>query len=292
MRSQSDRNAAGEGTQIAPHSFLHSCAVLPYLRCASLLLIPMTLSACVTRTLAMPPPELVASPAGPIIEVVRVDDKRNSSTLGKLDTITVDSGPDLVKYVEDELINSLSRLGFAVFQVEPDAAATAQKRLHASLLSAQINAESTWLHPVVASVRVRVELVNELGQTTYRRELRGANSRDLGAHTQGSPEDAKLLADTVDQALASLLTDKAFYSALLISPKEAEQRRIAEAEALKTARESRQRPTPLAKPTAIRSNGAAETMKERLSTLDQLLREGLIEEDDYAKKRQEILNAL
>jgi hypothetical protein len=145
----------------------------------------LTLTACITRTLKMPTPEVVPSPAGPTIEVVSVADERANSVLGEVDSVTVESGPDLIAYVEGELVNSLSRLGFAVRQVDQDAPAASHKRVLASLLTAEVSCESILIYPVAASVRLRIELIDESSRSMFRKEVRGATSQDLGYHRQG-----------------------------------------------------------------------------------------------------------
>jgi hypothetical protein len=248
-----------------------------------MLLSLLALPACITRTLKMPTPEAVSSPAGQIVEVASVVDERAESVLGRVDTATIDSGPDLVAYVEGQLVNSLSRLGFAVRQVDRNAPVAGSKRVLASLLSAELSSESTLMYPVAAAVRLRIELIDESSQSTFRKEIRGATSRDLGYHRQGGPEDAQLLAEVVDQALSSLAADESFVVAVNTSPGEAAERRAEDAR--KAA--SNDRPT-----RGSEEGQSAESVAERLATLDRLLEEGLINQDDYDRKRRGILDDL
>ena len=257
-----------------------------------LLLSLLALSACLTKTLKMPPPESVGSPAGPMVEVADVTDERVTPTLGKLDSYTIDSGPDLVKYVEAELINSLFRMGFDVRQVVRSEPPGSQKRVQAALLSAELESKSILLYPVAAAVRLRVELTDELGQATFRREFRGAISRDLGMHTQGGREDAELLAEVIDQAVAALAADNSFAAALSISPEEAEQRRRSEEGIREPARDTGSRVPLSTEAPELPPRGSKDITAERLRKLDQLLEEGLIDRDDYAEKRREILSDL
>lgn len=227
-----------------------------------------------------------------MLEVCDVADERVATTLGKIDTFTIDSGPDLVKYVEAELINSLFRMGFDVRQVDRSAPPAGRKRVQATLLSAEVESESTALYPVAAAVRLRVALTDELGEVTFRRDFRGALSRDLGMHAQGGPEDAGLLAEVIGQTLANLAADKSFVAAVSVSPDEAQRRRRSEQELREAARDLEGR-APLSEEAAeTPPRGSKEVAKERLRTLDQLLEEGLIDRDDYAKKRREILSDL
>lgn len=145
----------------------------------------LALAACTTRMLDMPTPLAVPSPAGQTVEVGSIADERAQSVLGKVDSVTIDSGPDLPAYVEGELTNALSRLGFAVRQEDRSAPVAGHKRVLATLLSAEVSSESSLMYPVVATVRVRIELIDESAQSTFRKEIRGATSRDLGFHTQG-----------------------------------------------------------------------------------------------------------
>ena len=266
--------------------------VLENARSAMLLLSLLALIACGTKTLKMPPPESVGSPTGPMVEVSDVTDERVTPTLGKIDSLTIDSGPDLLKYVEAELINSLFRMGFDVRQVDQSEPPAGQKRVRAALLSAELESESTLLDPVEAAVRLRVELTDELGEVTFRRDVRGALSRDLGMHTQGGREDAELLAEVIGQTLAALAADKSFVAAVSMSPDEAQRRRKSEQEIRETDRDAGSR-APLPKEAEeMPARGSKEVAEERLRTLDQLLEEGLIDRDDYAKKRREILSDL
>jgi hypothetical protein len=236
--------------------------------------------------LKMPIPEAVPSPAGQTVEVGSVADERAESVLGKLDTLTIDSGPDLLTYVEGELANSLSRLGFAVRQVERNAPAAGHKRVLASLLSTDLSSESTLRFPVDAAVRLRIELVDESAQSAFRKEIRGATSRDLGFHTQGGPEDAQLLAEALDQALSRLAADESFVVAVNISPAEAAQRRAAREDSRKAATKS-ERAT-----RGSEGGQSAQSVADRLGALDHLLEEGLIDQADYDRKRRGILDDL
>jgi uncharacterized lipoprotein YajG len=232
----------------------------------------------------MPPLAAVPSPAGQTVEVSSVVDERAESVLGKVDSVTVDSGPDLLTYVEGELENSLSRLGFNVRQADRDAPAVGSKRILASLLSAEVWSESTLMFPVAAAVRLRIELIDESAQSTFRKEIRAATSRDLGFHTQGGPEDAQLLAEVVDQALASLAADESFVVAINTSPEEAAERRASGEDARRAATKS-EGATP-----GLQGGQSAESVADRLRTLDRLLEEGLIDQDDYDQKRRGILH--
>jgi hypothetical protein len=261
------------------------CSAFALIRTVALLSL-FALPACVTRTLRMPQPDTVPSPTGETIEVGPVSDERAASVLGKVDTITIESTPDLVSYVEAELVNALSRLGFAVRQVERNADVDGRKRVLASLLSAELSSESTLLHPVAAAVRLRIELLDESGQLAFRKEIRGATSRDLGAHTQGGPEDARLLADVIDQALSRLAADESFLATLTGSAAERAERRPSPEEFV--APPTRAEPP---KPTPERGR-SAERVAERLGALDALLEQGLIDQEDYDDKRREILDEL
>ncbi len=246
----------------------------------------LALTACGTRMLKMPIPEAVPSPAGETVEVGSVADERAKSVLGKLDTFTIDSGPDLLTYVKDELANSLSRLGFAVRQVERNAPAAGHKRVLASLLSTELSSQSTLRFPVAAAVRLRIELIDESAQSTFRKEIRGATSRDLGLHTQGGPDDAQLLAEVVDQALSRLVADESFVVAVSISPEEAAERRSAKEDSRKAA-------TKAERATRGPEGGQSpEGVADRLGALDHLLEEGLIDQEDYDQKRRGILDDL
>lgn len=259
---------------------LHRAWFAPHRRLRKgLPLVALVCTACVTRMLDMPTPRTVPSPAGPTIEVAPVVDGRAASILGKVDTITVDSGPDLLDYVEGELANSLSTLGFAVRGVERGAPATGRKRLLATLRSAELASESTAYFPVAASVSVEIEVVDESGTSTFRKEVRGASSRDLGFHRQGGPEDAQLLAESVDQAIATLSVDASFAVALAGPMKENARQRGSDGRAMEATRKSER---------AASEPGVA----DRLRTLDRLRDEGLIDRSDYERKRQEILDGL
>lgn len=253
---------------------------------ALLLLSLLTSTGCAPRMLKMPAPEVVSSPAGQIVELSSVEDERSQSVLGKLDTLTIDSGPDLLSYVEAELTNSLSRLGFAVRQVERDTPPAGRKRVLAALLSAEVSSESTLRFPVVAAIRLRIELIDESSQSTFRKEIRGGTSRKLGFHTQGGPEDAKLLAEAIDQALSRLAADASFVGAVRLSPEGAAKRRAAEAEARKAAAKS---PRPSR---AVEDGESAQSVAGRLGALDRLLEEGLIDQADYDQERRRILDEL
>jgi len=250
------------------------------------LLVVLSLTGCWTVNLKMPPVESVSSPAGPTVEVAPMVDERASVVLGKVDTLTVASGPDLVRYVEAEMVNALSRMGFAVRQVDPSTPIGTYRRVLAALTGTELSSESTLLHPVVAAVRVRIEIIDESQQSTFRKEIRGSISRDLGRHKQGGPEDAQLLAEAVQQALARLAADESFAFALSSSPEEMADQQASEERARKAAAEALQRRRVL--PEGQPEGSAA----DRLSTLDHLLKEGLINQDDYNRKRQEILDDL
>lgn len=248
--------------------------VLPLLLC-------LTLSACWTRVLTMPPLETVPAAAGQTLELAAVVDRRPGGVLGKVDTLTIASGADMVPYVEGELVNTLSRMGFAPLQVEHTAPLAGRKRVLASLTDATLSSESTLLYPVAASIRLRIEVVDESGKSTFRKEFRGAETRDLGRHKQGGPEDAQLLADVVAQACASLARDESFVSAVASSREKAGSPRVAAEEAREIAPEPARGTSP-----------AAASVSGRLKTLDRLLEEGLIDQDDYFRKRKEILDEL
>ncbi len=240
----------------------------------------------------MPSPEPAASPAGPIVEVASVGDERVTPTLGKLDTFTISSGPDLLEYVEAELINSLFRMGFDVRQVDQGAPAADRKRVQVALLATELGAESTFLHPIAATVRLRAEVTDELGQSTFRREFRGAISRKLGMHEQGGPEDAKLLADVIDQAMATLVADKPFVAAVSLSAKEAQRRRRSQQKSRESTRDHGNRAPLPTEAVGATPSESSNRVADRLHKLDQLLEKGLIDRDDYARKRREILSDL
>ena len=244
----------------------------------------VSFTACVTRTLEMPTPGTVPSPAGETIEVGPVGDERAIPVLGEVDSITIESGPDLASYVEGELVNTISRLGFAVRQVDRAAPPDGRKRVLAALLAADLSSESTLLHPVAAAVRLRIEALDESGQSVFRKDIRGAMSRDLGAHTQGGPEDARLLADVIDQALSRLATDESLLFALSGSP--------GEKAAGRASREGSVLPRAAPSVRTPERDRSAERVAERLKALDALLAEGLIDRADYDTKRREILDAL
>lgn len=244
------------------------------------LTLPLLLGGC-ARTLVMPLPDMVPTPAGPVLEVPPLADERASSRLGKIDTFTIRSSPDLVRYVEAELVNSLSRMGLTVRQVGRGAVSDRQKRLEAALLSAELSSDSTALKPVVATIRFRVDLLDETGRSTFRRDFFGAASEKLGFHTQGGPEDARLLAEAIGQAMERVAAERALRTAAFLSEAEAADARASVAAAASAP--------PRAEPPA---SDATTAVEERLSTLDQLLREGLIDRDDYETKRQEILDDL
>jgi hypothetical protein len=233
----------------------------------------------------MPAVESVSSPAGPTLEVAPVVDERSGVVLGKVDTLTVASGPDLVTYVEGELVNTLSRMGFAVRQVA-STSIPEYKRVLASLTSAELSCESTLLQPVLAAVRLRIEIMDESQQSAFRKEIRGAMSRDLGRHSQGGPEDAQLLVEAVQQALARLTADDSFAFAVNASPEEVAEQRASEEQARKAAAETARRRG------AIPESQTEESVADRLGTLDRLVKEGLINQGDYNRKRQEILDDL
>jgi hypothetical protein len=232
----------------------------------------------------MTPPEAVPSPAGHTIEVAPVADERAGSVLGKLDTITIDSGPDLLTHVEGELVNSLSRMGFAVRQVDRDAPRAGRKQILPSLLSAELSSESTLRFPVAAAVRVRIEVLDEYGQSTFRKEIRGATSRDLGFHTQGGVEDAQVLAEAIGASLSSLAADPSFAVAVGTPPEETANQRASQTPGRTTGSD---RGT-----WSSEEEQSAEGIADRLATLDRLLKEGLIDQHDYEKKRQGILDEL
>ena len=251
----------------------------------------LALAGCTTHTLQMPAAQLAPSALGPVIEVSRVTDVRAGSTLGKVDTVTIDSGADLAEYVEVELVNALSGMGLTVRQGSQDGS-VGLKRVEASLIAAQLECESTLMYPVVATVRLRVELIDELGRTAFAREFRGSASQDLGYHRQGGQEDARLLADVVTQAVTSIAKDKAFVAAAFSSPGDAAQQPLSEEKAPGVAGGSEQGSNSPIEPISEGPSGAADTTAEQLRTLDRLLEEGLIDQDDYTEKRQEILRSL
>jgi len=206
-------------------------------RRALLMLTLLVLSGCGTRTLKMPILDTKPAPNGQAI-YLSVSDSRATTVLGKVDSFTINSGASLVQYVEAELANGLSRMGIAAWQRAQDAQGTspARKRLVASIESAGLEAESTLLHPVVAFVRLRTELVDELGQTTFSREFHGSTSRELGFHRQGGPEDAALLVEAVEKAVAGLSSDGSFAAALEVSAEDAERIAAREQAAREAAR--------------------------------------------------------
>jgi hypothetical protein len=212
----------------------------------------------------MPNSELAPSQAGQVVQIMPVSDERAGVVLGEVDSVAVESGPDLLVYVAGELANVLSRMGLDARQVgEADSSRT---RIRAVLLSAELSSESSLMYPVVAAVRLRIELADAFGEFDFRKEIRGAVSRELGFHKQGGPEEAQLLAEAVQQAVAILEVDRAFLAAL---------------------QGVDSKPT-----TASDRDSVQESASDRLATLDRLLAEGLISQDDYDRKRGEILDDL
>lgn len=183
----------------------------------------------------MPLPGSTPSPDGEAIDLI-VSDSRETTVLGKVDTFTIDSGPSLVEYVEVELVNSLSRAGVAAWRRSETGQATgpSRKRLVASVAAARLEAESSLLYPVHASVKIGIELTNEVGRTTFQRDIRGSASRELGFHRQGGQEDAALLAEAITGAVSRLSSDESFAAALAVSAEEAE-RSLASEEAARAA---------------------------------------------------------
>jgi hypothetical protein len=241
----------------------------------------LALSAC-TRTLELPVPETLSSPAGPMIDIMPVTDERSTSKLGKLDTLTIESGTELAHYLETEFINGLARMGLAVRQVDPGAEPIGLKRIELSLRSAELSSESTALQPVVATVFFRLELTDETGRMSFSKDFRGGTSRKLGFHKQGGGEDATLLVEAIEQAVEVAVADRSFRAAVFPSEGEAVGKRAQGASETHTT-----------SPDQARSDDGARTqIEERLSTLDQLLEEGLIDQDDYTAKRREILDDL
>jgi len=234
----------------------------------------------------MPPLDMVPSPAGRTVELASVVDERINVVLGKVDTLTIASGPDLVTHIEGELANTLSRMGFEVRQVDQSAPLAGHKRILPSLTGAELSSESTLLHPVAAAVRVRIEIIGEPQQSMFRKEIRGAVSRDLGRHKQGGPEDAQLMAEAVHQAFTQLAADESFIFAVNASPEDVAERRAAEEKARKaTIEAAEERSMP-------REGQTANSVADRLGTLDRLLKDGLIDQNDYDQKRREILDDL
>jgi hypothetical protein len=220
-----------------------------------------------TRVLDMPNSPAVPSTGGQIIEIAPVSDERGGAVLGKVDSVTVESGADLLVYVAGELGNALSRMGFDVRQVDANAPVTDRKRVVASLLSVDLSSESTLMFPVAAAVRLRIDVVDGSRPSDFRKEVRGAVSRELGFHKQGGPENAQLLAEAVQQAFSMLEADQPFRAALQGSDRKT------------PTMASEQAPPP-------------EGVADRLATLDRLLAEGLINQDEYDRKRREILDDL
>jgi hypothetical protein len=222
-------------------------------RLAILVLALLMLSACTgTRTLKMPVPPTQPSPSGEAINFA-VSDARGTTVLGKVDSFTIDAGPSLVEYVEVELTNGLSRMGVATWQGRSNqTVGPKRKSLAASIAAAGLEAKSTLLNPVEAYVKIGIELTDEAGRTTFRRDLRGRTSRELGFHTQGGHEDAALLAEAIADAVAALTSDEAFAIALAASAEEAERSLAAE----QAAREA-------AKAEGIRSIEQLEAAKKR-----------------------------
>ena len=108
-------------------------------------------------------------------------------------------------------------------------------------------------------------------------------------HTQGGREDAELLAEVIGQAPAALAADDSFVAAVSISPEQAKLRRRSEEKIREPSRDTGST-APLSKEAEeIPPKGSKEMTRERLRMLDQLLEEGLIDQDDYAKERGEIL---
>src|SRR5262245_46137383 len=117
-------------------------AIGELLRAASLLVV-IALTGCATRTLKMPTPMSVPSPVGPTIEVGSVADERSTPVLGTVDMIPISSGPDLIPYVESDVVDSISKLGFTVRQVDRNSPPAGHKRVLVSLLSAELSSESS-----------------------------------------------------------------------------------------------------------------------------------------------------
>jgi hypothetical protein len=247
-----------------------------------LLLSPVTLMACITRTLEMPAAELVPSAVGQIVEVTTVEDRRASPMLGKVDSATIESGPNLITYIQDALSNSLSQMGLSVRHVDRDAPVAGHKRILPSLVTAEISSESSLMYPVAAAVRLRIEVIDESGRSAFQQEARGAMSRELGFHRQGGPEDGRLLADTIDQALSNLAANRSFAAAIKAATPNEQDVSNPNAKAgtsEQVTADSAGTPVP-------------ESLAERLATLDKLLEQGLINQEDYDRKRQEILDDL
>jgi hypothetical protein len=157
-------------------------------------------------------------------------------------------------------------MGLDVRQVDEGAPTSERKRVRATLLSAELSSESSLMYPVVAAIRLRIELDDASKEFDFRKEIRGAVSRELGFHTQGGPEEAQLLAEAVQQAVSILAADQPFLAALQGSDRE---------------------PTTASDQTPVQKG-----VSDRLGTLDRLLAEGLISQDDYDRKRGEILDEL
>jgi hypothetical protein len=75
-------------------------------KCITGLVLGLAVAGC-TRVLELPIPRMLSSPSGPSIDVAPVTDERNTRKLGKLDTLMIESGPELASYLEAELINGL-----------------------------------------------------------------------------------------------------------------------------------------------------------------------------------------
>jgi hypothetical protein len=232
-----------------------------------LLLTLSTSTACMTRVLSMPTSQAVPSKAGQIVEMAPISDERAGVVLGEVDSVTIESREDLLVYIAGELANGLSRMGLDVREVDANASLTDRRRIRGTLLSAEVSSESSLMYPVVAAVRMRIELVDATQQLDFRKEIRGAVSRELGFHTQGGPENAQLLAEAVRQAVSSLEVDQSFVAALRGSDHKT--------------------------PTVASDEGPVhESVADRLGTLDRLRDEGLIKQDEYQRKRGEILDDL
>jgi hypothetical protein len=250
-------------------------------KCVTGLMLGLAVGGC-TRVLELPTPRMLSSASGPSIDVAPVTDERNTRKLGKLDTLMIESGPELASYLEAQLINGLGAAGLTPRQADASTPSTGIKRLGASLLSAELSSESTLLDPVVAAVRFRIELTDETGRVTFRKDFHGSTSRKLGFHTQGGPEDAELLVEAIGQATQDLTADRSFSAALFLAPTE----EVGEGSDGANAASS--------EPPRQHNSGGHRALspEERLSVLDQLLEEGLINQDDYTAKRKEILDDL
>lgn len=246
----------------------------------------LAVTGCGSRTLKMPPAELLPSVQGPVIEVSRVRDERSRSTLGKVDTIMIESGPDLPDYVEVELINTLSQMGLSVRQ-GVGAESEGSKRVQVSLLAVSLECESTLMYPVLATAILRVELTGEAGQVSFRREFRGSSNKDLGYHRQGGPEEAELLAAAVTRAVSGIREDKAFVAAAFGLPGEVAHQVPSGGAGVGTPQSGS-----FLESERAQTVGDKVPVRERLIALDRLLEEELITREDYVQKRKEILGDL